>query len=128
MSPETILPYVFSPCYFYNKKYYPPFLSGSAYIVPGYLVKKWFDVALTQQYFHIEDVFMTGLVTTAGGIPILNNRKIQPFPFLKIKLQTDFISVHYMKEGDKLELHAIMKKYYSLRGIAPQNITIKDIR
>ena len=122
-----ILPYVFTPCYFYSMLEYPPFLSGSGYIIPGQIIAKMFETALTIPYFHIEDVFMTGMVTMAAKIPIKNHPKFHPFPYVFKPLQLDFMSSHYMGREHKLKVHSILARHYNLVGYVPRNLSQMEI-
>ncbi|XP_055587075.1 uncharacterized protein LOC129739590 [Uranotaenia lowii] len=52
----------YSPNYMYNKEYYPNYLSGTAYLMNLDAAKLLYRASLTTPIFHLEDVYLTGIV------------------------------------------------------------------
>nr|XP_019544960.2 uncharacterized protein LOC109415532 isoform X1 [Aedes albopictus] len=52
----------YSPNYMYNKEFYPDYLSGTAYLMNLNAAKLLYRTSLTTPIFHLEDVYLTGLV------------------------------------------------------------------
>ncbi|KAK4299274.1 hypothetical protein Pmani_028448 [Petrolisthes manimaculis] len=51
----------YTPQYMFRDGHYPNYLSGTAYVLSGELVEPLFSAALSTPYFHLEDVFLTGI-------------------------------------------------------------------
>ncbi|XP_039451236.1 beta-1,3-galactosyltransferase 2-like [Culex pipiens pallens] len=52
----------YSPNYMYNKEFYPNYLSGSGYLMNLDAAKLLYRRLLTTPIFHLEDVYLTGIV------------------------------------------------------------------
>jgi beta-1,3-galactosyltransferase 1 len=52
----------YSPSYMYNNEFYPNYLSGTAYLMSIDVAEKLFRSSLETPLFHLEDVFITGIV------------------------------------------------------------------
>ncbi|XP_021710734.1 uncharacterized protein LOC5568339 isoform X1 [Aedes aegypti] len=52
----------YSPNYMYNKEFYPDYLSGTAYLMNLNAAKLLYRTSLTTPIFHLEDVYLTGIV------------------------------------------------------------------
>lgn len=52
----------YSPNYMYNKEFYPNYLSGTAYLMNLGAAKLLYRTSLTTPIFHLEDVYLTGIV------------------------------------------------------------------
>lgn len=63
----------YSPYYLYNKDEYPPYLSGTAYLMSLDVAKKLYIQSLSTPYFHLEDVYITGLCATKMKIKRLHH-------------------------------------------------------
>nr|CAD7394089.1 unnamed protein product [Timema cristinae] len=58
----------YAPKYMYSGRVYPNYLSGTGYIMSGDTVGRLYRAALTIPLFHLEDVYVTGMVARAAGI------------------------------------------------------------
>ncbi|XP_058129411.1 uncharacterized protein LOC131271868 [Anopheles coustani] len=52
----------YSPTYMYDKDVYPHYLSGTAYVMNFETAKVLYRTSLTTPIFHLEDVYLTGIV------------------------------------------------------------------
>ncbi|XP_058444076.1 uncharacterized protein LOC131425854 [Malaya genurostris] len=52
----------YTPNYMYNKEFYPHYLSGTAYLMNLDAAKLLYRTSLTTPIFHLEDVYLTGIV------------------------------------------------------------------
>uniref|UniRef100_A0A182NR88 RING-type E3 ubiquitin transferase n=1 Tax=Anopheles dirus TaxID=7168 RepID=A0A182NR88_9DIPT len=52
----------YSPTYMYDKDVYPNYLSGTAYLMNLEAVKTLYRASLSTPIFHLEDVYLTGIV------------------------------------------------------------------
>ena len=52
----------------FSGREYPDYVSGTGYVMSGRLIPRLFDTSLSVPLFHLEDVFMTGLVARRAGI------------------------------------------------------------
>ncbi|XP_041986062.1 uncharacterized protein LOC121738203 [Aricia agestis] len=51
----------YSPRYMYNGRVYPHYLSGTGYVMSADTAHALYDAALRTHYFHLEDIYITGL-------------------------------------------------------------------
>ncbi|XP_053679819.1 uncharacterized protein LOC128730765 [Anopheles nili] len=58
----------YSPTYMYNKNVYPNYLSGTAYLMNFEVAKALYRASLTTPIFHLEDVYLTGIVADRAKI------------------------------------------------------------
>jgi beta-1,3-galactosyltransferase 1 len=52
----------YAPNYLYNGEFYPPYLSGTAYVMTFEAAKRLYAGSLVTSLFHLEDVYLTGFV------------------------------------------------------------------
>lgn len=58
----------YTPYYLYKQDQYPPYLSGTAYLLSLSVVRKLYEQALETPYFHLEDVYITGICASKRKI------------------------------------------------------------
>ena len=58
----------FSPKYMYGKTHYPNYLLGTAYLMSRSITSKLYEAALETPVFHMEDVFITGILAQSIGV------------------------------------------------------------
>jgi len=58
----------YSPQSMFSGKEYPDYVSGTGYIMSGHLVPILFESAMQVPLFHLEDVFITGLVARRANV------------------------------------------------------------
>uniref|UniRef100_A0A182Q2V5 Hexosyltransferase n=1 Tax=Anopheles farauti TaxID=69004 RepID=A0A182Q2V5_9DIPT len=58
----------YSPTYMYDKDVYPNYLSGTAYLMNLEAVKTLYRASLSTPIFHLEDVYLTGIVADRAKI------------------------------------------------------------
>lgn len=63
----------YTPQYMFREGYYPNYLSGTAYVFSGDLVDPLFSASLSTPYFHLEDVFLTGICARKIGVRPTDN-------------------------------------------------------
>lgn len=51
----------YSPRYMYAGRVYPKYLSGTGYALSSHVAHALYDAALRTNYFHLEDIFITGM-------------------------------------------------------------------
>lgn len=54
----------YSPNYMYNGEFYPNHLSGTAYLMSEPAARKLYEACLSTPIFHLEDVYVTGIVAS----------------------------------------------------------------
>ncbi len=52
----------------FNEREYPDYVSGTGYVLSGQLIPNLFESSLKVPLFHLEDVFVTGLVARKAGV------------------------------------------------------------
>ncbi|MCL4151711.1 UNVERIFIED_CONTAM: hypothetical protein GTU68_048778 [Idotea baltica] len=84
----------YSPSYMFSGKY-PNYVSGTAYVFSGNMAKKLLEAAIQTPYFHLEDVYLTGICAQKLGLKAIN---CKGFSYLKRALNPciykDIISAH----------------------------------
>ncbi|KAG7312579.1 hypothetical protein JYU34_000879 [Plutella xylostella] len=60
----------FSPRYMYSGRVYPRYLSGTAYALSAAAAHALYRAALHTPYFHLEDVYITGMCALRSSPPI----------------------------------------------------------
>ena len=70
---ETYVDKWVTPTYLYNQSHYPLFVSGSCYVMTTLAASCLFEKAMTMPFFHLEDVFITGLVAEQCNITRINH-------------------------------------------------------
>ncbi|XP_050732827.1 beta-1,3-galactosyltransferase 1-like isoform X2 [Eriocheir sinensis] len=63
----------YTPRYMFREGKYPNYLSGTGYVMSGDLVKPLLNAAITTPYFHLEDVFLTGICAKKIGVRPTDN-------------------------------------------------------
>uniref|UniRef100_T1JIK3 Hexosyltransferase n=1 Tax=Strigamia maritima TaxID=126957 RepID=T1JIK3_STRMM len=58
----------YSPSSMYRENVYPNYLSGTAYVVSRDLIRPLFKTALETPFFHLEDIFITGICARKNRI------------------------------------------------------------
>ena len=84
------------PSFMYDKEKYPNYLSGTAYVISQDIIEHLFMASLDIPYFHLEDVFTTGMCSRAIGIRPQDNigfsyqkRAISPCLFRQLVMGHD---------------------------------------
>lgn len=57
----------------YSRKFFPNYLSGSAYLMSEAVVRKLYRTSLRTPIFYIEDVYITGIVANKVGLRRTNH-------------------------------------------------------
>ena len=93
---------------------YPDFATGPSYLVSRQAVLEILPLAMEQQYIHLEDVFLTGVVAESLGIQRLNVKEFQnnpkriPIRFMGCKL-TNIITLHKVDPEDQIKLQELAR-------------------
>ena len=58
----------YAPAYMYHSRVYPNYLSGTAYLMSNSVARKLFEVAMITPMFHLEDIYVTGILAKAAGV------------------------------------------------------------
>ncbi|XP_066961514.1 beta-1,3-galactosyltransferase 1-like isoform X1 [Macrobrachium rosenbergii] len=58
----------YTPKYMFREGKYPNYLSGTGYVISGDIIQSLLKAALSTEYFHLEDVFITGLCARTIGV------------------------------------------------------------
>ncbi|XP_062582547.1 beta-1,3-galactosyltransferase 1-like [Saccostrea cucullata] len=64
----------------YSKRYYPPYCSGTAYVLSGDAIEPLFNITQKVALFWLEDIYITGICRTIAKVDILDFRE---FTYLK---------------------------------------------
>ena len=58
----------YTPHQMYPENVFPNYLSGTSYVISANLVDRLLDAALTTPLFHLEDIFVTGMLAREIGV------------------------------------------------------------
>ena len=98
----------------YAENNYPPFVTGPSYLVSRPAFDLLHQAAMNRPFFHLEDVFITGIVAESVDVPrrlaieFRNNATPIPVRFLGCTL-TKTISIHKVKPEEQAELARMTK-------------------
>ena len=93
----------------YTETSYPPFVTGPSYLISRPAFDLLQQAAMNRPFFHLEDVFITGIVAESVDVPrrlaveFRNNATPIPTRFLGCTL-TKTISIHKVKPEEQIEL------------------------
>ena len=98
----------------YEETSYPPFVTGPSYLISRPAFDLLQQAAMNRPFFHLEDVFITGIVAESVDVPrrlaveFRNNATPIPTRFLACTL-TKTISIHKVKPEEQEELSEMAK-------------------
>lgn len=102
----------YTPAYMYNGKIYPNYLSGTGYVMSIDLIPKLYKQAFVIPIFHLEDIYITGILPKAIG------QKPRREPgFMHIKHGDDpcqfknVLTVHHLNLNGVRQVHQIMTMF-----------------
>ena len=93
----------------YSETSYPPFVTGPSYLVSRPAFDLLHQAAMNRPFFHLEDVFITGIVAESVSVPrrsapeFRNNANPIPARFLGCTLSRT-VSKHKVKPEEQVEL------------------------
>ena len=93
----------------YSESSYPPFVTGPSYLISRPAFDLLQQAAMNRPFFHLEDVFITGIVAESVSVPrrlameFRNNANPIPARFLGCTL-TKTISIHKVRPEEQIEL------------------------
>ena len=100
----------FAPKYMYSKKRYPNYLSGTAYLMSRAVATTLYDNSIKLPVFHMEDIFITGILAQFSGIRPQDN---VGFSYVKRKatpcLYAQIISSHHLSIDEMKDMHGKVK-------------------
>lgn len=97
----------FAPKYMYDKKRYPNYLSGTAYLMSRSVAATLYEAALQPTpVFHMEDIYITGILSQISGIRPQDH---VGFSYIKRRatacLYAQTISSHHLSIEEMKEMH-----------------------
>lgn len=97
----------FVPNYMFSERRYPNYLSGTAYLMQKSVVSKLFKASLDTPVFHLEDIYITGVLARKVGIRPVDNIG---FSYTRRKLNSclfkQTVSTHRVKLPEMKAIHA----------------------
>jgi len=101
----------FVPRYMFHEKKFPNYLSGTGYLMNRVTAIKLYASALTTPVFHLEDIFITGILARNVGI-----RPVDYIGFsyvrreLKACVFRQSVTTHHIKHQEMLDMYAQLSK------------------
>lgn len=90
------------PTYMYNGTTFPPFLSGSGYILPRAVIPCLHAQAFRLPFLHIDDVFLTGFCAEACGFLRITHSQFSPGHKSLDEITCHRILLHYQNANERL--------------------------
>ena len=104
----------FSPKYMYDNTYYPNYLLGTAYLMSRSITSKLYEAALETQVFHMEDVFITGILAQSIGVRPEDNVGFSYIERLATScLYDQTISSHHLSLSEMKDMYKKVKEKQS---------------
>ena len=101
----------FSPKYMYGKTRYPNYLLGTAYLMSHSITSKLYKAALETPVFHMEDVFITGILAQSIGLRPEDNVGFSYIERLATScLYDQIISSHHLSTGEMKDMYKKVKE------------------
>jgi len=101
----------FNPRYMFNEKKYPNYLSGTGYLMHRDTAVQLYSVALSTPLFHLEDIYMTGILARKARIRPIDNIG---FSYVRRTLNSclikQSITTHQIKHKEMLDIYKKLKK------------------
>lgn len=95
----------FVPDVVFPERAYPPYLSGTGYVMSRDTVPLLYRTALSTPFFYLEDIFITGVCAGRAGLKAVNN---EGFKFFKRKNDTcvfkSLITAHKMTPKELVQV------------------------
>ncbi|CAL4061818.1 unnamed protein product, partial [Meganyctiphanes norvegica] len=117
----------YTPQHMYNEKVYPNYVSGTGYVMSGDVVEPLLKTAAVTPYFHLEDVFLTGICAKAIGLRPQDNRgfSYQPRALSKC-LYKKIITSHQVNTKDMQRIWSLLNQENVTEKCKP--LTKKQLR
>lgn len=96
-----------TPKYLFKGRYFPAFVSGSGFVTTRPACKCLYDTALVTPFFHLEDVFLTGIVAEKCSIPRENSAQFNFLYTYISDLKENDILWHYLGLNSLRYMHRI---------------------
>lgn len=104
----------FVPHYMFSEKKFPNYLSGTGYLMHRTTVSKLFTAALDIPVFHLEDIYVTGILARKVGIRPADNIG---FSFARRKFNSclfkQTITTHQIKHNEMLAIYTKLQSTQS---------------
>jgi len=99
------------PRYMFKEKKYPNYLSGTGYLMQRTVAKKLYMAALETPVFHLEDIYITGILSRKVGVRPLDNIG---FSYVRRKLNhclfRQTITTHQIKHQEMVDMYKKIQK------------------
>lgn len=114
------------PRYMFSERRFPNYLSGTGYLMSRQVVAKLYQAALDTSLFHLEDIYLTGILARKAGIRPTDH---VGFSYIRRKLNSclfrQTVSTHHVKHA---EMRAIYQKIDTSRDVKCLPIRSKLLR
>ena len=98
------------PDYMFSEKKFPNYLSGTAYLMHRSTISKLYKASLDTPIFHLEDIYITGLLSRKVKITPIDNTG---FSYFKRKMNfclfKNMVAIHNVKHAEMLDMYNKLK-------------------
>lgn len=98
----------YSPYYLYNKMFYPTYLGGFTYFMSFDVAKKLYEGAFEIQLFHMEDIYITGMLAKHKSVKLTKSNLLAFLPVNNLCKLKGLISEQGRHYHQKLEAFNFM--------------------
>ncbi|CAG7822355.1 unnamed protein product, partial [Allacma fusca] len=113
----------YTPPEIWSEEFFPPYVGGPCYILAGSVALKIYDAALSEKLFHLEDVFLTGIIPSKH----LRDKALQGVPEDRILQSDKKLRMYDNNVKDSLSFHPVspvmMHQYFRVarRSVPPRS-------
>lgn len=111
-----------TPKYMFDGHYFPPFVSGSGFVTTRPAAKCLYDTALQTPFFHLEDVFLTGMVAEKCSTQLLDSPKFHSVEVPINDLKETDILWHYLSP----RIIQLMHILFTYQDLLDENQRLQD--
>lgn len=105
------------PTYMFQGDQFPPFLSGSGYLLPQAVIPCLYEQTRSLPFLHIDDVFVTGFCAEACGFMRVTHSQFSPGHRNFEDITCHNILLHYQSSEEKLRIFAKFSKECSYESL-----------
>eukprot|EP00094_Tigriopus_californicus_P014204 TCALIF_13759-PA protein Name:"Similar to B3GALT1 Beta-1,3-galactosyltransferase 1 (Pongo pygmaeus)" AED:0.04 eAED:0.04 QI:0/0/0/1/1/1/2/0/272 len=98
------------PTYMFKGDRFPPFLSGSGYILPRAVIPCLYEQTRRLPFLHIDDVFLTGFCAEACGFMRITHSQFSPGHKNFDEITCHQIVLHYQSVEERLRIFQKLSK------------------
>ena len=113
----------YTPNYMFSGEYYPEYFSGSAYLMTQNSAQRLYDESLITPLFHLEDVFLTGIVAERIKLKRRHHPLFRYFPDSDICTLRGRLAQHLVSPTDMRIFYSFVTNLNNSCEVPEKNFT-----